>query len=781
MSSKKLQKNDCPKCIRRFQSIQKMQEHLPNCKGENSQTKKKTDNNDTSSILNQLTNELDQKIENKNLIEVKSDKKEVKNKSNKKKNEKPVVNQTYLRYPLNKIIFSLNENENNNDEKKRNKEYILNKIKDAHDYLYRAENLDGEKSKSDVMNFLFLRILSDKISDKQEYGKIDLLNKEYYLNYYELEDESDQQELETLFSYLRDINNLADVDQRFLRSDDNKDQLCALGNLFTMHPVMKQIYREKNFIKSKNGLTIKTLIKNYILTIDLDKLYENEDIIGDIFEYFVNKYNKKGSLLGQFFTPRILMILILEFMKEELIKETSKGNEYKIYDSCMGTAGWLVSAYNKLKDSNNNILLSGGEVEEDTFKLGLMNLIMTQRKAPHNVRCRSSLTYVDNEKYDLILTNPPFKSELEFNNIENNFQETESIKLNDIYELKDNDSPIQFLELDYFKLKENGICIIVLPYGELFFCRDKKYVEIREKLINKFDITDILTAPNGIFTHTKTRTCVVIFKKNNKGTSKIRYSEINVECNEIKLITEITKEDIMNEPTRSLYPNNYLNDNIALELYNNTYSNIRWFKIGDLFELKKGSIQSSKVEEIENGEYSFINLSKTQDFKKIDSYSLDGENLFISNTSPLGLIQYYNGKCEYSNLLHHFKLKDGIKEELNLEFRLKYIYYFLNDFSQHIEKVYDRGSNNKIFDVDNFYRFLIPIIPIEDQDRVIYEKDSSDKKFMIRKIEMFYELIGKEKIFLNHKNKSKVMEWIDNNNQLLDNLYNELNDIINSE
>jgi len=81
---------------------------------------------------------------------------------------------------------------------------------------------------------------------------------------------------------------------------------------------------------------------------------------------------------------------------------------------------------------------------------------------------------------------------------------------NDIYELKKDDPPIQFLELDTYKLEENGMCIIVLPYGEFFFeylkdhklikkinlayerLRDIKNRLCKEKEKTKIDILDII-------------------------------------------------------------------------------------------------------------------------------------------------------------------------------------------------------------------------------------------------------------------------------------------------
>jgi type I restriction enzyme S subunit len=132
---------------------------------------------------------------------------------------------------------------------------------------------------------------------------------------------------------------------------------------------------------------------------------------------------------------------------------------------------------------------------------------------------------------------------------------------------------------------------------------------------------------------------------------------------------------------------------------------------GDVFDLVKGDMPSGKVVEDEDGESVFINLSNKQIYKKTNYYSLEGENIFISNTSPLGLIQYFNGKCCYSNLLERCLLKDNYKLKINL----KYIYYYLKNIQSHLETTYNKGSCNQSLDIKNFNRMKIPIPSLDVQ------------------------------------------------------------------
>ena len=675
------------------------------------------------------------KEENKNIIisssscneEVKSTKKKIV-----KKEEHSKTDYSYLRLQDNKKVFQL---EHDNNEK--NIKPILKMIDKAHNILFQAENIVGQKALQIIMSLLFLKLIQPYLSDTTEEGKIDLLNKIYYLEKYD-----DDEHLDKILGYFKDLSTLTCQPLKTIRHDINVDAIKQMGEILKRHPITKMIYNETNFIKVREASTIQTLINDVINKINFNDFTDNEDVIGEIYEHMLNKYVKNDSKeLGQYFTPRKLMKLILSYKKErinELFSKINKKDKINICDPCMGTAGWLVSGYNMFNnDFKSRLNLSGGEVESETFQYSLMNIILTLHKFPNDIQCNSSLTHVNKNKHNLILTNPPFnsKKQIKFDQIEKNFKNDEyttnnNIDINDIYELKKDDPPIQFLELDTYKLEDNGMCIIVLPYGEFF--SGNSFSKTRTHFIKTINITDIILVPGGIFTHTSIKTCVMIYEKNKKGTENINFVKINQECDSIEKITTISINDIKKEPNISWYHSDYLNDNLIFELSKNI-NNFEWIEFGKVFTLEKGKLQSSKIEEVDDDntyEGVFINLSKSKTFKKINNTILDGENIFISNTSPLGLIQYYNGKCNYSDLLCHIKLNDNYKNKINI----KYIYYFLKSINKHIENIYQKGACNLSLDQKNFNRMKIPIPPLEIQTKLVTKLDSSNNKVKYMKL-----------------------------------------------
>ena len=655
-----------------------------------------------------------------------------------KKKETIINDKSYLKVPVNEIVYELKDD---NKDKSKNKSEIIQLIDNAHNLLYNEENIEGEDALNDIMNFMFLKLIQPLLSDKPEDGKIDLLNKEHYKKIFP-KYETNEQLIETL-TYFTDFNNLINKDLLSLR--DMKvsiDCIRLMGKILKEHPLTGQIFTELNFIKTKKASTIVKLINNVIEKMDIKKLEENEDVIGEIYEHIINDYVKKGSKLGQFFTPRKMANLLLNYKNKDIIELISKldtNNKIKICDTCFGTGGLIISNYNLLKENyKDRIEISGGELKPSTFQYGLMNMILTLKKIPENVICESSLTHVNNYKNTIIFTNPPFQTDKKYDTLLLNFNsdtytKNNKIVIDDIYKLKSNNPPVQFLELNLFKLDNNGMCIIILPYGQLFF--GSSFKKIRKYFMDNINITDIVIFEGGIFTHTDIKTCALIFTKNGE-TKNINFIQANKECNKLTKILSISIEEINKEPNLSWSVNTYIKNEIK------TFDkNIEYIEFENIFTLEKGKIQSSKVEEDINSDITFINLSSKSEFIKIkydDMNILDNENIFISNIMPLGLTQYFNGKCIYSNLLHHIIIKDEWKNKINI----KYIYYFLKYKEEYIKTNYEKGSSNKSLDIDNFNRMLILIPSIEQQNYIVEYINFINKcnKTNMKKINELYKL-----------------------------------------
>ena len=153
-----------------------------------------------------------------------------------KKNE---VDYSYLRLPDNEVIFQLE-----NDENEKNIKPILKMIDKAHNILFQAENIVGQKALQIIMSLLFLKLIQPYLSNKKEEGKIDLLNKKYYLEKYE-----DDENLDKILGYFKDLSTLTCQPLKTIRNDSNADAVKQMGEILKRHPITKMIYK-KQFYKS---------------------------------------------------------------------------------------------------------------------------------------------------------------------------------------------------------------------------------------------------------------------------------------------------------------------------------------------------------------------------------------------------------------------------------------------------------------------------------------------------------------------------------------------------
>tara|TARA_Y100000310_G_C20652230_1_gene800078 strand:- start:277 stop:2205 length:1929 start_codon:yes stop_codon:yes gene_type:complete len=602
-----------------------------------------------------------------------------------------------------------------------NRAYILGKVDKLHQILYDYEQIEGEYAMNDVMSLIFLKLIQDKISDKEEDGKIDLKNKSKYK----------KKGVRKNIKFV-DLNLLAN-DSENLRTTkkDSTDNINKLGGVLIGHPTTGEIFDKTNFLHAEQSTTIQKMLKEVILDLDVEKISNTADAIGEIYEHFVTKYTRK--VYSQYFTPRKMMFLILTFDKEYFIKKIKeakeKGELFSVYDPCMGTAGWLVIFLHMFKKYKDNLTFGGNEIKKSTYMYALMNLVNALNKMPKSVSRCNSLTSVDTEeKYDAILENPPFKTDVKFDIIEKIYRDNPENVLSEfdkIYHLKNNNPCIQFLELSIYKLKEGGTCTIVLPYGSLFFSGSFK--KAREYLLKTINITRIVIAPGGVFTHTGVKTCIITFVKE-KGTKEVKFMKTNKECTKLETITTVSIKDIYKEPVFSLYHRDYLKDEFIENLMNTT--NFNYDKFENMFELVKGEKQSSKVinniNNINTNCY-FINKGPKTNWQQINENecTLNGKNLFVANASNGNNkipIRYYEGKCDYSNLMDRFIIKEKYKNRINI----KFYYYFMLSLKLYFEEDYQKGSCNKKFDKKNLKRILFPIPSLNIQNELVEIMELSD-------------------------------------------------------
>lgn len=150
------------------------------------------------------------------------------------------------------------------------------------------------------------------------------------------------------------------------------------------------------------------------------------DVKGDIYEGLLQKNAediKSGA--GQYFTPRPLIKAIVEAVRPE--------PNQTICDPACGTGGFLLASHNFIsknysldKDEKKHLkfnALKGQDIVDAVARLCVMNLYLHGIGGDESpITVGDSLISDPGERYDFVLTNPPFgkKSSITvFNNTEN--------------------------------------------------------------------------------------------------------------------------------------------------------------------------------------------------------------------------------------------------------------------------------------------------------------------------------------------------------------------------
>ena len=134
----------------------------------------------------------------------------------------------------------------------------------------------------------------------------------------------------------------------------------------------------------------------------------------------------------------------------------------------------------------------------------------------------------------------------------------------------------------------------------------------------------------------------------------------------------------------------------------------KFFKIGDVFNVEKGLVQSSKNVE---GQFDFITASA--EWKTHNEYSHDCEALVFAAgaAGSLGRTHYVNGKFIASDLCFVLTPKDKLIDKVDLKF---YFYYF-NLNKDTIVKSTATGTSKLAINMRNFINYCIPLPSIEYQ------------------------------------------------------------------
>lgn len=228
------------------------------------------------------------------------------------------------------------------------------------------------------------------------------------------------------------------------------------------------------------------------------------DVKGDIYEGLLQKNAediKSGA--GQYFTPRPLIKAIVEVIRPE--------PGMTICDPACGTGGFLLAVHDYIskhypqldreqKEFLKHKTIKGWDIVDNVARLCVMNLYLHGIDGEDSpIKVGDSLISDPGERFDLVLTNPPFgkKSSITIVNGEGK-AEKESLT----YERQDfwattSNKQLNFLQHVKTLLKIHGKAAIVVPDNVLF--EGGAGETVRRKLLQEYDVHTLLRLPTGVF------------------------------------------------------------------------------------------------------------------------------------------------------------------------------------------------------------------------------------------------------------------------------------------
>jgi type I restriction enzyme M protein len=519
----------------------------------------------------------------------------------------------------------------------------------------------------------------------------------------------------------------------------NQERMNLYGEALTkfsqskqLPPLFREVFKSA-FLPYRSPETLGLFLKE-ISYFD----YTHPEDLGDAYEYLLSIMSSQGDA-GQFRTPRHIIDFIVD-----IINPTKND---KILDPACGTGGFLVSAYKHILDQTTNKTentetktltpderkklmhnLEGYDVDPTMVRIAQVNMYLHQFKNPQ-IHQYNSLSEEEkwNEKFDIILANPPFMSP------------KGGVKTHKKFTIDSSRSEVLFVDYIINHLRPKGKAGIIVPEG-IIFQSGKAHKELRKNLINN-GLYAVVSLPPGVFNpYSGVKTSILLIDNEiSKQTDEILFIKIEndgydlgaqrrpIHKNDLPIALEILDQWKSGQKLEHKIAQYVATNQIAQgEDYNlsgdryritTDYSNAKWpmVELGEVAEIRMGE---TLIKSDLTGEARPIFSADTSDdpwaFSDKTKLSFGKKTIVVGARGTIGSIklpQLDDFTCTQTTIAV------TVSEEVNE----KYIYYLLKnyDFSSIRE-----GVGIPMITVKAVSKIKIPLPPLEIQEQIVAELDS---------------------------------------------------------
>jgi len=252
------------------------------------------------------------------------------------------------------------------------------------------------------------------------------------------------------------------------------------------------------------------------------RTHKEKHEMSHLYESKIKNMGNAGRNGGEYYTPRPLIKTIVKVVAPEI------GNT--IYDGAVGSAGFLVEAFEYLKKSKKLTTEDVTTLQKHTFYgkekkslayiIGIMNMILHGIEAPNIVHTNTLAENIsdiqEKDRFNIILANPPFGGS-ERKEVQQNFP------------IKSGETAFLFLQHFIKKLKAGGRAGVIIK-NTFLSNTDSASVSLRKQLLESCNLYTVLDLPGGVFTGAGVRTVVLFFEKG-APTQKVWFYQLNLDRN----------------------------------------------------------------------------------------------------------------------------------------------------------------------------------------------------------------------------------------------------------
>jgi type I restriction enzyme M protein len=368
--------------------------------------------------------------------------------------------------------------------------------------LWKCANILRTKEKSDnrkaVLGLVFLKFVGEKFNKRQieikqlaDFDEMYLEMPQFYLSktVFFLTPTS---RWDYIISKASESNIATIIDQAMKDIEDVNPTLKGALDLNFYAPLNLETSKLKSLIDEINKIS--------------ENSFHDKDLIGRVYEYFLNIFSIYEGKAGEYYTPRPIV---------ELLTELIEPYSGRIYDPCCGSGGMFVQSYKFLEARNkekSNLYVFGQEENSTTYKLAKMNLAI--RGIPNDLGSKAISTFTEDlhndKKMNYIIANPPFNLKDWFSTAGQNCKFALGGQMINPPESNANYAWILHIinKLDV----NNGIAGFLLANGAL-----SAEQNIRQKLIEEDKVEAIIILPREMFYSTDISVTLWIVNNNKRA------------------------------------------------------------------------------------------------------------------------------------------------------------------------------------------------------------------------------------------------------------------------